>query len=387
MEKSKFVELVLIAHSNSFGGTERHTIGLLEHIEIKKIPTAFIYCGDGFDQNIKDYQSISKEKTSTKFQNLNFNDLKIWWKSLSNYKTKKMIFVKPSYFSVDVKLLILLKLYCKDIVVIEHSLPPARPPVRRLAGFPILGQWWLKTELKKYFYYKLASRVITVSERAKNELIKHTYYKKIDVCGNGIDMSHWQYNEKKRDDFRLKFDIDKNIYLFGCVGNLFTIKAFHIAIEALAFIKDKTKIKCGLCISGAGPEHENLLKLTKKLNLDNIYFVGKQTDMLSVYSAIDTLLITSISESASLAVLEATACGCYVISSDVGICADVINESKNGFIINSHVSEAWAHEIYLHLERLNKKNTRRVQETKLTAKYDLNNNMSKLILLIRNKIN
>ncbi len=272
--------------------------------------------------------------------------------------------------------------------MIEHSLPPQRLPVPKVGFIPKFGFWRLKDELVRYCFAKIPSKVITVSERAKIESLHHTFYRNITVCQNGIDVEAWFQDQDKGEEFRAKNSINSSLHLFGCVGNLFEIKSFHIAVLALSLLSREQKDQVALCVIGVGPEEENLRNLVETLNLDNVYFLGKQFDMLSAYSAMQTLLITSNSESAPLSLLEATACGCDVISSDVGNCTEVIGEMKNGEIIASREPEVWAAAIERYLDgySCNADSSRLKNIDKFKLNYDIQKAMRKLVTAIMGEI-
>jgi glycosyltransferase involved in cell wall biosynthesis len=380
--------LAIIIQSDAYGGTERHTLDFASHIDSKGLQVEFLYCGEGFNGYIpKIYSSIKVSKINSKVQNITLKDIKIWHKHFKKNNVKRALFIKPSYFSVDLKFLLLLRYFYKDLIVIEHSLPPRRPPITRVGFLPKMGFWRFKNEFLRYCFAKLVDKVITVSELARKELSENTYYKDINVCGNGINIDSWVRDTEKGNEFRSRIGINSDVHLFGCVGNLFTVKSFHVAILALGLISEKNKKRCVLCIIGVGPEGDRLKELAEKLGVENVYFVGKQIDMLAAYSAMQTLLVTSTSEANSLAVLEAIACGCYVLSSDVGICAEVIKEMNNGVIIKSHDPEAWAEAIEVHLNESHFKDEvlHLSRESEFKKKYDTKKTMSKLISTIMEK--
>lgn len=383
------LDLTLIIQSDAFGGTERHTLELLNHINDTRLKSAFLYCGEGFDEHIPEKRpSVIISKVNSKVRNLTLKDILIWRKNFKKYNSKRALLIKPSYFSIDLKFLSLIRFYYDDLVVIEHSLPPKRLPLPRIGFMPKIGYWRLKNEFLRYFFAKLTNKVITVSELARAESNEHTYYKDINVCGNGIDIDFWARDAKKGEEFRSKIGINPDLHVFGCVGNLFTLKSFHVAIIALSLVSKKHRKKSALCIIGVGPEYKNLKELSERLNVENVFFVGKQIDMVAAYSAMQTLLITSTSESAPLALLEATACDCNILATDVGNCAEVINEIKNGGIINSHEPEVWAKAIEVHLD-MNKFEDEALKlscKLRFKQKYGIEKKMSRLVITIMEKI-
>lgn len=378
-------DLAIFLHTDSYGGTERHTLGLLSHIDNARLSADFFYSGEGLNGHIPGgYSSVRAAKVKSKVQKLTQEDIKSWRKVLKRNSAKRALLVKPSYFSIDLKLLFLLRFNYRELIVIEHSLPPRRPPLQRIGVIPMVGYWRLKNEVTRYLFNRLVDRVIAVSDIGKTELYEQTFYRDIKVCGNGINTNTWVRDVKKGDEFRSQNGIDLDLHVFGCVGNLFTGKAFHVAIEALSMLSKLHRKGVALCIVGVGPEHENLKALAERLNLENVFFVGKQFDMVAAYSAMQTLLVTSVSESASLALLEATACDCDVLSTDVGIASEVINEMNNGVVIESHKPEVWAREIeaYLDRDRCKSEDLQVSRKSRFKNKYSIEKTMSNLVSTI-----
>ena len=92
-------------------------------------------------------------------------------------------------------------------------------------------------------------------------------------------------------------------------------------------------------------------------------FYGYNRDQVPMlYSAVDCGLLTSFTEGSPQFVEEAIACGCPVVSTDVGDAAEVINGVKNSFISTYEVEDVVSKlQQAISIGHLN--------ETKLDAKY------------------
>jgi glycosyltransferase involved in cell wall biosynthesis len=102
-----------------------------------------------------------------------------------------------------------------------------------------------------------------------------------------------------------------------CVGELRTVKAIDVLIEALAMLKH-----CGRCftatIAGDGPEREELTSLTHRFGLeDQIRFVGFQPAR-EAFAMGRLLVVCSRAESLPYIVLEAAAAAMPIVSTQVG---------------------------------------------------------------------
>jgi glycosyltransferase involved in cell wall biosynthesis len=86
-------------------------------------------------------------------------------------------------------------------------------------------------------------------------------------------------------------------------------------------------------IVGDGPQLQTLKSTTAKLS--NIKFVGRRDDTERFYSAFDVFLLPSLIEGMPLTILEAMTAGVPVVASRVGAIPELINNDKNGFLVNN----------------------------------------------------
>jgi glycosyltransferase involved in cell wall biosynthesis len=99
----------------------------------------------------------------------------------------------------------------------------------------------------------------------------------------------------------------------------------NIELSLLAFKKImRLDGGIGLVIVGSGSKKEWLEKLVKSLNIETgVRFIGWMSDVASLFKSSDLLLITSFYEGYGLSIVEAMACGCPVVSTDVGVARQV----------------------------------------------------------------
>ncbi len=76
----------------------------------------------------------------------------------------------------------------------------------------------------------------------------------------------------------------------------------------------------GLIIAGEGAERPMLEALSRDLGIaERVVFAGYRKDVVSLYKAVDCLLVTSLHESWGAAIVEALYADCAVVSPDVGV--------------------------------------------------------------------
>jgi len=165
------------------------------------------------------------------------------------------------------------------------------------------------------------SNSINVASMEDSVVVKK-YFKinpnKIIVRPNWIDISVFKnYNVKKI----------KNRILF--VGRLEEQKNIHLLLEALS----GTTI--GLDIVGDGRLKNTLIDESKELNV-NVNFLGSfpNNKMVSIYNAYSIYVLCSPYEGNPKTLLEAMACGCAVIGTNVPGIKSIIEHYENGILVD-----------------------------------------------------
>jgi glycosyltransferase involved in cell wall biosynthesis len=165
-----------------------------------------------------------------------------------------------------------------------------------------------------------------------------------------VDTSHWQRDAAAGREFRQQFGIAEDAFLFGLVGRLVPLKCVDLALRAWALLCREHSEPASLCIVGDGPCREGLEELARDLRIaDRVHFTGALHDVRPAYSAIDTLLCTSSTESCSLVLGEAMACGCRILAAAVGGTAEVVAHPICGGLLESRSPAAWADAMARHL--------------------------------------
>jgi 1,2-diacylglycerol 3-alpha-glucosyltransferase len=165
---------------------------------------------------------------------------------------------------------------------------------------------------------------------------------------NYVDSKQFRY----RDFSALKNKLNltnKRIALF--LGRLSYVKGLELFVDIIQAQNTKASANTwkGIVI-GSGDYRDTLVDYIRQKNLeDQIMLVGPINDpvvLSQYYSMADVFLITSLSESVPLTLLESLSCGTPVVSTAVGISSEVLNRS-NGFVIGTRDAAAFANQIDL----------------------------------------
>ncbi len=153
---------------------------------------------------------------------------------------------------------------------------------------------------------------------------------RISVIYSGIDIDYLKRYEKEN-------YVTRNTFHILSVGRWNWMKGYNYAIDAVSILNSNNlPIKYSIIANGKVPNE--ILFQVKQYGLENIISFQKDINQESVYEAMqesDCLLLPSIEEGIANVVLEAMAIGLPVISTKCGGMPEVINNRKNGFLVDS----------------------------------------------------
>lgn len=193
--------------------------------------------------------------------------------------------------------------------------------------------------------FKITSRLphayIFASYRTKgyyHSISKHVLAKQWSVIPSPIDPALLKLDDPSTVIKPTKINFDQGIKI-GCVGNINPVKGFDVLLEACLLIEEDLNIPIKIEIVGNIFQNQRPYynKLVHMLDGSCIQFNVKQgvTDIRSHLAEVDVFVCSSRYESSPMAVWEALALNCLVVSSDVGDVERYINHSINGFIFKS----------------------------------------------------
>lgn len=144
----------------------------------------------------------------------------------------------------------------------------------------------------------------------------------------------------------LPFDIPEPkapiiLYVGRLSSDITAAKNLRAFLEILAGIKQKNKIMGVLC--GTGPQRSELERLRHTLGLDgDVYFTGHlpHTQVWSLMKKASVFLSLSAFEGRPNSVIEAMACGCPMVLSDIQAHREILDEHSAVFVNPSNVQDA-----------------------------------------------
>lgn len=177
-----------------------------------------------------------------------------------------------------------------------------------------------------------AEAVITVSHWAARWLQKVHGVRRVYPVPNGVDTDRFRppapgEKEVLRDRYGLKrFSV--------IVPARMSPEKNHLAVLLTARLLPELDF----LLVGTGELMGLWQKTARLLNLNNVRFLGRRTDMPELYRAVDAMLLPTLGENQSLATLEAMASALPVVTSPIPAQQELVIHAKTGILVPSHPS-------------------------------------------------
>lgn len=351
-------KIYFVLPSLNFGGGERVIVNIANNMDFEKYKVKIISLRNGNDLD----SSINEKIEVIKF---NKSRVVVGIMDLMKYLKKD---IPDIIFSGAGDINIILGVL-KNITFLKHikTMGRERGVISRIFENKKFN---LKNSVIKFLYrYSLRNLDILIvqSKAMKDEFEKYIEIEKskLKIFYNPIDFNLIENKLKE------KVNNDGSKINLLSVGRLEDIKNHLKMLEIFQYLDQE---KYMLNIVGNGKNYKKIKNKIKELNLEkNIKLLGFNDNPYKYMSNSDILLITSDREALPNVVLEANACGCYVLALDCpGGMKEIIEDNKNGKIVNS------IKEMAKELEKINLNNSLREQVIKYSKKFDSKNYIKKL---------
>lgn len=146
-------------------------------------------------------------------------------------------------------------------------------------------------------------------------------------------------------------EYDSKIILY--VGRINRVKGITLLIEAFSLVIKKHKVKANLILVGPVDDQiylNTLREIISSLDIDkHIIFFGPvdHESLPEIYSSADVLVLSSLYESMGYVLLEAQACGCPVVATNIGGMSEVLINGQTGYLVERNDVEGMADRISL----------------------------------------
>lgn len=207
-----------------------------------------------------------------------------------------------------------------------------------IISYPIAVRFsfWIESRLARFPGSIIANSNAGLEFSVQRGFPRHTLH----VVANGIDTDRFGPNDEAGLRTRVALGLNANHTLFGIVARLDQIKGHAIFLQAAASVSRRNPNAQFIIVGGGDPDLKRSLQhLATDLGLNGqLHWSDFQSDMKSMYNAIDVVVSASLSEGFPNVIAEAMACGTPCIATDVGDSTVIIGAS--GVICRPKSSEA-----------------------------------------------
>lgn len=181
------------------------------------------------------------------------------------------------------------------------------------------------------FAVRASSRIQAASENIRASLadISDGAADRASVLAPFIDADLFQ-KEPVRIDLRAKYPQFKFIILMA--GPLTPAQNYALAVRVFAGVI-KEYAHAGLIIAGEGRMKRKIRALAKRLGLRNrVIIEGPSDNLVSYFKTASVLLVTAPYDDWNNTIAVASACGCPIVTTRVGIAPSIIVDGESGFL-------------------------------------------------------
>lgn len=196
-----------------------------------------------------------------------------------------------------------------------------------------LLQWeWLRffDRVTKF----LVTKYIVQTETAQKELMQklHLPKEKFTIIPNAIDPSEYDF-ELDKDAKKKELGIDPDNLNIVCVSKLRRGKGHEYLLEAFEKVFQMNE-NVNLLLAGDGEKKSELTKQVENYkSKSNIYFLGNRNDVNEILKISDIFVLATEGEGMSNAIMSAMASGLPIITTNIEVNKELIQNNDTGILI------------------------------------------------------
>jgi sugar transferase (PEP-CTERM/EpsH1 system associated) len=167
--------------------------------------------------------------------------------------------------------------------------------------------------------------------------------KKVKLIRNGINTDKFQTVKKPDECLRL-----------AIIARLTPVKDHKNLIDAFSHLTHSLDAEQmpRLRVIGSGPLEQELKSYVENKGLNYcIKFLGERHDIVELLSEVDVFVLSSIAEGIPMTILEAMSCGIPVVATRVGGIPEVIEDRRNGRLVDKQNPEQLANALLEYIQQ------------------------------------
>lgn len=180
---------------------------------------------------------------------------------------------------------------------------------------------------------KRVSVVITMGPSASRDFQSRGVRTRLEVIPGGIDPAQYATaGEAKEYDLIL-------------IGHLIPVKGIDLLLQTVQWLAS-SRPGISAIVVGTGRLEVELRTLAVNLGVEQrVTFAGYQSDVGPWLKRSRVFILTSLTEGLSLALMEAMMCGLPAVVPNVGELGELVEDGRNGFLVDERRPEAYASRI------------------------------------------
>jgi len=187
---------------------------------------------------------------------------------------------------------------------------------------------------------------VAVSGAVKRSAEELLGFRNVNLIYNSIDMEMFRplaIEEKKH--MREALGVKQDVVIIATAGRLDSQKGHIFLFDALTDPKVKES-NIVLLVLGQGPSEAYLKSAAEARGIqDKVIFLGHRKDVREIVGCADIFVLPTLSEGFGLALLEAMALKVPCIASRTGGISEIIEDGKDGLLVDPGRSDLLAHAI------------------------------------------
>lgn len=328
-------KVFFIISSLRFGGAEKQTIELINHLDSKKFEIFLCY--------IKNEDNLKNDLNMDQLSGLFCLDKK------KRFEIRVLLKLKEIINQVQPETVVCVNLYPAFYVHLLRTIFRINFQIIQVAHTTIISNLYTDI-IVRVLYKRLLNRseqVVFVCKNQMNYWINKYGIKK-NLCQyiyNGVNTDYFNFSPslKEKNQIRERLNIRKPDIVI-CICAALRPEKRHVDLIDAGKILIERGLPIKILIVGNGPERENIEKHIKKLGMEkNVTITGFQHDVRPYVAISDIVTLASVAvETFSMAILEAMALGKAVVATDIGGASEQIVHGVNGFIFPAGDTQALA---------------------------------------------
>jgi glycosyltransferase involved in cell wall biosynthesis len=163
--------------------------------------------------------------------------------------------------------------------------------------------------------------------------------RRIEVIENGIELERYG-STPDRTAMRRSLGLDPNRRYIATVARFHPVKDHATLLAGFQRVAT-ARADVDLLLVGDGPLRGELEEQTRRLDIAHrVRFLGVRSDIPAILKAVDLFALTSVSEAASLTILEAMASCLPVVVTEVGGNPEMVRHGVDGLLVGRGNAEA-----------------------------------------------